>query len=160
MTDETSGKITIDEAIRLKHNLNQTITHGGYNAKEIHDMEALTKEQYLEVNRQLSEIKKSWWFFPGYVWVIGIILAVFCSLYFSQISIRIAGVVVLAYCIAQLGYRSGLLYGYFRGYESGHEEGIHKALGVSAEEAAELSQRATEMEMDERLIKKMAERKE
>ena len=160
MSDETSGKISIEDAIRLKHKLNQAITYRGYNAKEVHDMENLTKEQYSEVGRQLSEIKKSWWFFPDYVWVIGIIMGGFCSLYFPQYFLRIVGLVALIYCTAQLAYRSGVSYGYVRGYESGHEEGIHKALGVPSEEAADLRQRATEMEMDEMLIKKMDERKE
>jgi hypothetical protein len=159
MADETSGKITVEEAIRLKHDLNQGITYGGYNAKEISDMENLTKEQYSEINRQLSEMRKSWWFFPDYVWVIGIIVSGVCFFYFYQSFVRIAAVVVLAYCIGQLAYRSGVLYGYVRGYESGHEEGIHKALGVPTEEAAELGQRAIEMEMDENLIKKMDKRK-
>lgn len=158
MADESSGKITVEEAIRLKHDLNQAITYRGHNAKEISDMENLTKEQYSEVNRQLSEIKKSWWFFPDYVWVIGIIIAGFCFFYFYHIAVRIAAVFVVAYCVSQLAYRAGVLYGYVRGYESGHEEGIHKALGVPAEEAAELSERAIEMEMDEMLIRKMDER--
>jgi hypothetical protein len=160
MADETSGKITVEEAIRLKHDLDQVITYRKYNAKEISEIENLTKEQHSEVNRQLSEIRKSWWFFPDYVWVMGIIVSGFCFLYFYRNYVRIAAVVVLAYCIGQLAYRSGVLYGYVRGYESGHEEGVHKALGVSAEEAAELSQRAIEMEMDEKLIRKMDERKE
>jgi hypothetical protein len=67
--------------------------------------------------------------------------------------------VVLAYCIVQLAYRSGILYGYVRGYQSGHEEGVHKALGLQSEEAIELNQRAVEMEVDEHLVKKMNERK-
>jgi len=159
MSDDESNKISIEDAIRLKHTLNQTITYRGYNAKEVSEIESLTKDQYDEISRQLSEIRKSWWFFPDYVWIIGLIVSGFCSLYFSQYFIRIISLLSLIYCIAQLGYRSGLLYGYVRGYESGHEDGVHKALGVPPEDAAEISERATEMELDEMLIKKMDERK-
>jgi hypothetical protein len=159
MCDETSGKMSIEDAIRLKHELNQSITYRGYNAKQVQEMENLTKEQYAEVNRQLSEIKKSWWFFPDYVWVIGIVAAGFCTLYFSHWIIHIAGLMAMIYCVAQLGYRAGVSYGYVRGYESGHEEGVHKALGIAGDDASDISERAVEMEMDEMLIKKMDERK-
>jgi len=160
MSDETSGKISIEDAIRLKHDLNQNITHGGYSAKQIREMESLTKEQYAEVNRQLAEIKKTWWFFPNYFWAIGILCAGFCILYFSQLLVQVIGLVILLYCTAQFGYRSGVLYGYVRGYEGGHEEGVHKSLGITAEGATDIHDRAIEMEMDEKLIKRMDERKE
>jgi len=136
MTDETSEKITMKEAIRRKHNINKVLLYGGYNVKEISDMEDLTEEQYSEVNRQLSQIRKHWWLFPDYFWVIGIALSSLCFFYFHQNYVRISAIVVVSYCTSQLAYRAGLLYGYVRGYKSGHEEGIHKALGISDDEAS------------------------
>jgi len=49
---------------------------------------------------------------------------------------------------------------YVRGYQSGHEGGVHKALGITGEDASDIRERAVEMEMDEMLIKKMDARKE
>lgn len=158
MSDGGSGKISIEDAIKLKHSLDKSITYGGYNAKEIKEMRDLTKEQYSEVNRQLSEIRKNWWCLPDYVWIIGIIASVVCLFYFQWVFIHMACVVVLAYCVAQLGYRSGVLYGYVRGYESGHVEGVHKSLGIS-HGIADIGQRAIDMELDEMLIKGFDERK-
>ena len=136
MVDVSLGKIKVEDAIRLKHSLNKTITYRGHNTKEIRDMENLTKEQYSEVSRQLSEIKKSWWFFPDYVSIILVVVSGLCFFYFYQSFVRVAAMFVIAYCVSQLAYRAGVLYGYVRGYESGYEEGIHKALGVGADEAA------------------------
>ncbi|MDA8106572.1 MAG: hypothetical protein M0Z71_14495 [Nitrospiraceae bacterium] len=66
MDDNESSKMTVEEAIRLKNLLNKDITYdrSGLNAKQIQEMEGLTKEQYTAVGQSLSFIKKNWWFFP------------------------------------------------------------------------------------------------
>jgi len=160
MNDKASDKISVEDAVRLKHQLNQEITYGGgLNARKIREMEGLSQEQYAEVNKQLSEIKKSWWFFPDYFWIIGLLIGGFCIFYFDKMIVRVIALVVILYCIGSLAYRSGVLYGYVRGYESGHEEGVHRALGITPDDARDIHDRAIEMEMDEMLIKKMDERK-
>lgn len=160
MNDELSDKISVKDAMRLKNELNQKITYGGgLNAKQIRDMEGLTQEQSAEVSRQLSEIRKSWWLFPDYVWITGLLVGVSAFFYFHQLIVQIFALAAVLYCTAQLAYRSGLLYGYVRGYESGHEEGVHKSLGITPADAEDIRDRAVEMEMDERLIQKMDERK-
>lgn len=123
------------------------IPHIKLNVKEIRELEGLTKEQYAEVKQQLSEIKKDWWFFPDYFWVAGFTIGIFCIFYFSQWIMQIIALIVITYCIAQLGYRSGVLYGYVRGYESGHEEGIHKALGITHEDALDIHDLAIELDV-------------
>lgn len=159
MNEETSSKINIEDAIKLKNQINHNIKWGGYNARQVREIKDLTNEQYVEVNRQLSEIKKSWWFFPDYVWVIGALVSCICILFYSNFSVHIIGIVVLIYCIAQLAYRSGVSYGYVRGYETGHEEGVYKALRISTEEAVEIDEYANEMEIAE-IIQKRSERRE
>ncbi|MBI5191490.1 MAG: hypothetical protein HZA22_12590 [Nitrospirae bacterium] len=49
--------------------------------------------------------------------------------------------------------------GYWCGYESGHKDGIQKALEIPDEDLSDMSERATEMEIDEMIIKGMDERK-
>lgn len=160
MNDKKSDELSIEDAIGLINNLNQQITIGGFNAKEISELKNLTKEQYAEVGRQLAGIKKEWWLFPDYIWIIGLIGGFLSILYFQQWIVQIVGLILVLYCTAQLGYRSGVQYGYVRGYESGHEEGVHKALGITPKEAIDMHDRAVEMKMDEMLIKKMDQRKE
>ena len=54
----------------------------------------------------------------------------------------------------------GVYYGFTRGYQEGQEQGVHRVLGISPEEAHDIGERATEMEMDDGLIKKLDERKD
>ncbi len=55
----------------------------------------------------------------------------------------------------KLGHREG----YAEGYRDGYGEGIDKAFGIDDEEAGDIEDRALEMELDERLIKKWDEMK-
>lgn len=136
MSDETSDKMRIADAIKLS-------------IEQVEEMEKLTEEQYSEVYRQLSEMKKSWWLFPNYVWVAGIIAAGFCILYFTYWIIHVVGIMVMIYCVAQLCYRAGVSYGYVRGYHGGHEEGVHKALhNILGDDASEIFDRAFEDERE------------
>ena len=77
----------------------------------------MTEEENAELIRQVAEIKESWWFFPNYVFVIGALISIFCVAYFGNIIIQIIGTLVIIYCIGQLNYRAGLIYGYMRSYE-------------------------------------------
>lgn len=159
MDDNTSDTISAEDLIRLKNKLNQDIPYGGgLNAKQVRDLEGLTKEQYAEVNRQLSEIKKSWWFFPTYFLIVGFLIGLICIFYFDKIIVQIIAAIAMIYCAEQLTYRSGLKYGYVRGYESGYEAGVHKILKISQDDLEEMRKRAVEMEIDEMIIKKMDER--
>ena len=116
MSDDNLDKISIEDAIKLKHELDQqNIRSGGYSAKQIEEMGKLTKEQYAELNRQLIEMEKSWWFFPDYVWFIGIVAVSLCMWYFSYWVVHLAGIIVIIYCVANLAYRAGVSYGYERG---------------------------------------------
>jgi len=75
----------------------------------------------VDVTHQVEEIKSSWWFFPSYFWAICLILGSITTLYFDYAVYKIIGFIISLYCVTQLGYRSGLIYGYIRGYESGLE---------------------------------------
>jgi len=130
VSDGTSVEIDIADVTKLS-------------IDQVEEMKKLTDEQYSEVCRQVSEMKEHWWFFPDYVWFVGIIAALFCILYFTNWIILTTGLVVMIYCVSQLGYRAGVSYGYLRGYQEGHEEGIHKAIdNILGDNAGDVFSRA------------------
>jgi len=152
MKSKDSSKFSIKNAIKLKHMLNQRITYGRLNARQVEQMVDLTPDQYAEINRQLSVIRKSWYFFPDYVWYVGILVSFCCWVFFKRPIVNEIALLAALYCTGQLCYRAGVQYGYIRGYESGHEGGVHKALGITSEDAKEIHESAIEMKMDEMLI--------
>ena len=151
--EKPSDEISIKDAFRLKREINKQIMYSGLNAKQIEELKDLTKEQYKEVHRHLSEIKKSWWIFPDYFYLILMILSALCIIGFSK-NYPIIGIAfgVMVLGIYKLSYRSGLLEGYILGYEAGHEGGVLKVLGISSKEAKDIHERSIEMQMDERII--------
>jgi hypothetical protein len=157
MVSKDSTKIGIKDAIRLKHTLNETITYGGLNARQVDEIVNLTPDQRAELNRQLSEIRKTWFFPPDYAWYAGILISGCCWLFFRRPIISEIALLFAIYCTGQLCYRAGVQYGYIRGYESGHEGGIHKVLGITSEDAKDIRERAVEMEMDEMVLNKWDE---
>ena len=54
--------------------------------------------------------------------------------------------------------REGHAQGYIEGYEAGHDTGIYKVLGIKPEELSEMRQFATDMKIDDMLVKGMDER--
>ncbi len=157
---EDSDKISVRDAVRLKHEVNKSIKYGDYNAKEIEELGRLNEEQRARLGAELTNIKKVWWVFPDWFMVVGFVAAVASFFYFESLSARIFSALVSIYCATQFAYRLGVYYGFARGYQEGQEQGVHRVLGISPEEAHEISERATEMEMDDRLIKKLDERKD
>ena len=130
MSDEKPDGIGIADVIKLS-------------IDQVEEMKKLTDEQYSEVYRQVSEMKKHWWLLPDYFWFVGIIAALFCVLYFTNWIIHMTGLVVMIYCVLQLGYRAGVSSGYVRGYQEGHEEGVHKAVSnILGDDAGDVFNRA------------------
>ena len=111
-------------------------------------LEDLKKEQYTELNRQLAEINRSWWLFPNYFWIVGLLIGGICIFYFHQIIIQGIAIIIIIYCVAQIYYRLGVKYGYVRGYESGHEAGVHKGVRISQDDSEEGRKREVETETD------------
>ncbi len=156
MADAELPNLTVQEAIKLKHHINQQITYGpGLDARQVRDMERLTPDQHSEMRRQIAAIPRSWWLVPNYVWAGGVIVSLACFLYFRQWISQAAAVLAMVYSVGQLSYRSGLLAGYAEGYDAGHVTGIRKAYGITSEEAEDIHERAVEMEIDGRLISRL-----
>ena len=91
--------------------------------------------------------------------VVGCLAALGFLLYFESLSARLACVFTLIYCTSQVAFRMGLYNGFVRGFQQGKEAGVYRALGISPEDASEISEKATEMELDGILIEKLDERK-
>lgn len=88
---------------------------------------------------------------------IGFLVAGYSLFYFESVFARLFCLLAMIYCATQVAYRLGVYYGFVRGFQEGHEEGVHRVLGILPDDASEISERATEMEMDERLIKKLGQ---
>jgi hypothetical protein len=157
---EDPDKITVQDAVRLKHEVNRSIKYGGYNAREIRELERLNEEQRAKLGAELANIKKVWWFFPDWVMAIGSIAAFGSLFYFDGLTARIVFALAAIYCATQVAYRLGVHYGFARGYQEGQEQGVHRVIGISEDEAQDIHERAVEMEMDESLIQKLDERKD
>ncbi|MDP1545347.1 MAG: hypothetical protein Q8L87_04935 [Anaerolineales bacterium] len=156
---EHPEKITVQDAVRLKHEINESIKYGGYNAREIEELGRLSEEQRTRLGAELANIKKVWWFLPDWVMVIGSIAAISSLFYFDSLTARVVSAFAAICCATQVTYRLGVYFGFARGYQEGQEQGVHRVLGISPDEAQDIDERATEMEMDEGLIKKFNERK-
>jgi len=157
---EDPDKITVQDAVRLKHEVNKSIKYSSYNAKEVRELGRLNEEQRVRLGTELTNIRKVWWLFPDWVMVVGSIAASSSLFYFDGVAARIASALAAIYCTTQVAYRLGVYYGFARGYQEGQEQGVHRILGISPDEAQDIHERATEMKMDEGLIKKLDERKD
>jgi hypothetical protein len=149
---EDSTKISVRDLIRLKHEVNKSIQYGGYNAREIQELGRLNEEQRTNLGAELANITKVWWIFPTWAMAVGFLAAVGSFLYFDGLWGRVLSALVTIYCAMQVAYRLGVGYGFTCGYQEGHEQGVHRVLGISPVEAHDIDERATEMEMDDRLL--------
>ena len=157
---EDSEKMSVQDAVRLKHEVNKAIEYGGHNAREVKELGRLNEEQRARLGAELTNIRKVWWVFPDWLMVAGFFVSVGSFVYFESFSARILSSLVSTYCATQVAYRLGVYYGFARGYQDGHERGVHRVLKLSPEEERDIDERAIEMEMEERLIKTLDERKD
>ncbi len=152
---ENLDKITIEDAIRLKNDLNKATQFDGCTAKEIADLERLNEEQYVTLHAEIAHIKQVWWTIPDWVMVVGSVAAILLAFWVDGFAERIVSILVACYCVAQVKYRQGVYYGFERGYQEGHLQGVHRVLGISKNESQEINELATQIEADERVIAKL-----
>jgi hypothetical protein len=148
-------RISVQDAIRLKHEINKSIKHGGYSTQEIRELERLNDREHTELAESIKAISKAWFVFPNWVMWGGFLLAGAAALYVESSAGRVVLALTAIFCVGQGAYRLGVYYGFMRGFQEGHENGVHRVLGISSEDAAEIKDRAIEMEMDERLIQNL-----
>ena len=139
----------------MKHEVNKSIRYGGYNAREIQELGRLNESEQGKLRAELDNIKKVWWVFPDWLMGVAFLVALAALFYLSSPITRIVCGVVSLYCAVQFSYRLGVYYGFMRGYQEGHQLGVHRVLGISDEQAGEINERATEMEIDDKLVKSL-----
>jgi hypothetical protein len=150
--------ISVQNAIRLKHSLNQSLTWGNsnLNALEVENLTKLTAEDYARVRKQYRE----WKFNIVNTMTMSLLAlgSVAAFIFLPNGWLKWIALVVMMICLHHLSRREGHEEGYIRGYDAGYEAGIHKVLGINPEELKRIHGVATEMKVDGMLIKRTEER--
>ena len=108
-------------------------------------MEELSHDQYGKIKEAISFIRKHWWFFPDMMFWICAITSAVVYFYFQNTIYQKIALGVAIYSLVQLSYRNGVYYVFTRGYEDSHITGVHKALGLTPEDEADIHDRAIQM---------------
>jgi hypothetical protein len=162
VSDETNNgnTMTVAEAYRLKHKLGQSITWGNsnLNALQVEELTRLTADDYARIRKDYKEWQKRVTVIPTYG-LLALMAGCAAAYYYLTIGwVKVAAVILGVTCLITALRREGHVEGYVQGYESGRDEGIHKALGIKPEEADEMRQFATDMKIDDMVVKGMDER--
>ena len=159
MTDGDSDRISVQDAVRLKHEINQSIKYGGYNAQQLEELSRLDEKQRTDLNAELLNIRKVWWFLPDWTMAVGFLAACGLFFYVPGYGARLACIAAMLYCAWQLAYRMGVYYGFMRGYQEGNTSGVKRVLGISDADAADARERAIEMQIDDGVVRRLDEQK-
>ena len=161
MPDEAlpeNDSMSVQDAIRLKHSLGQSTTWGtsNLNALQVEDLTKLTAEDYARVRKDYRKWN------VNVVSTVMLVLITFGSvggcIYLPFWWLKVIAMSVGISCFYMLAKRDGHAEGYIDGYDAGHEAGIHKTLGIKPEEFAEMHEFATDMKIDDMLVRRMDER--
>ncbi len=151
--NKTTSEISVREAMKLKHEINKGILYGGMNAKEVKEFKKISADQWKQIWEDYFKCSRFTRVFNTKVLFVFLVLACAAFFYFTGWPKTVA-VVVAILCIIAIIKREGHREGYMDGYPDGFDEGINKALGIDEEEAADIEERAMEMEIDDRLVSK------
>lgn len=151
-------RVTVEEAIRLKHRLGQEITWGNsdLNALKVEELTKISKEHWQEIRKDYRKWNVS--IASNYV-LLGVFVACIVAWFKTSGWLHILLFAVGWLCMYTLIKRDGHAEGYVDGYDAGYEAGVHKVLGIRNEEIGEMAKMATDMKVDNMLIEKMDERK-
>lgn len=172
MSDETKSddarehQITVEQAVRLKNDINKSITYGpGLNAREVVTLKTVSAEQWNTVRRDYDQWARKTQVFNRFSLLIIAVAGVYACIHYVKAEGWVgwagwaAGMVAL-YAVGALFKREGHRDGYLEGYDTGFSEGVDKAFGIDGKEAADIQDRAVDMQIDESLIKAFDEKKE
>jgi hypothetical protein len=158
MSNSDADGIPVAAALRLKHEINKSITDAGLNALELRKLVRLDDTQHVNLADELANIRKNWWTLPDWFLVAAFLGAAGALFYVDSTAWRAVAFAFAIVFAAQIGYRTGFLLGFRDGYHAGHEQGVLRALNISAEDYQESGERALEMEMDGGVIDLMNQR--
>lgn len=81
--------IRIDDAIRLKDEINKSITYQGFNAKEVEELAKMTAEDYRKIRLKYAEQLKEWTIIPNFIWyalsIVGILLIFWNAVWYLKL---------------------------------------------------------------------------
>jgi hypothetical protein len=147
--NKDAANMTVEQAIRLKKELNQAITYGrsNLNARQVTELQKIDAAQWAKIRREYDEWYKrmqtnplilfaiaaagvaAWFYFKNWIGTIGLVCAILVG--------------------GNLFKREGHREGYIDGYDAGFEGGFNRALGISDKETTEIHERDTEMKIDD-----------
>jgi len=151
-------RVTVEEAIRIKHRLGEEITWGnsGLNALHVEELTKISKEQWQEIRKDYRKWNVS--IASNYV-LLGIFVAGIVAWFKTSGWLHVLIFAVGCVYMYTLIKRDGHAEGYVDGYEAGHEAGVYKVLSIRNEEIGEMAKMATDMKIDNMLVERMDERK-
>jgi hypothetical protein len=158
--NKDAANMTVEQAVRLKQELNQSITYGrsNLNARQVTELQKIDAAQWAKIRLDYAE------------WIKGVrvnalvpiaiaLMGVAMWLYFKN-WIGIVGVVCAIYALGELFKREGHREGYIDGYDAGFEGGFNRALGIGEKEVTEIHERDTEMKIDDMSVAAFDKRRE
>ena len=153
--------VSPSDLVRLKHQLGKNITWGksSLNALQIEELTKMSREDYARIRKEYADWQKHLNIINTYVLAAFTLGCVFAYIFVPYGWVRVAAVILGVSCFYTLCKREGHAEGYIDGYDAGHEAGIYKMLGIQPEEMGEMHKMATDMQIDEMVVKRMDERK-
>jgi hypothetical protein len=159
--------LSISDALRLKHQINQSITHDGLDAREIEKLRGMNTARWTHVRDLYRKWHVPYWSVfarpvTGKVPVWGWLAVATGILIGSSVegAWRLAGWGLTLYAVFALARAEAHHEGYREGYEQGRDDTVVEMLGLSDEDAREMIERAHEMEIDEMVISRTDDREE
>lgn len=156
VTADLQGNISAQDAIRLKHSINENIRYGGFNAREIWEKREVSDDWSKTSEKWCEEGIKAWGYHvrpESYAVPLGLVLAGYW-LPQSRAYLAVAFVVVVMWIARKAGMAAGFKKGFAQGFGGGFGAGVESILGISAAESPDVRERATEMLKDAMLIAK------
>jgi hypothetical protein len=147
--NKDAANMSVEDLVRLKQQLNQSITYGNsnLNARQVTELQSMDAAQWAKVRRDYAEwIKRMR--VNALVPIAIALMGAAMWLYFRN-WIGLIGLICAIYALGELFKREGHREGYIDGYDAGFEGGFNRALGISDKEALEIHEKATEMKIDD-----------
>lgn len=158
-TPKADEKLSLEQLVRLKHNVDKSIPYGeaGLNAKQIAELHRMSAEDWAAVRQEYGAwIKRMYSFRKLTLFIIaaaGVGFWFYLKAWPRMVALAFAILSAIEICKRE-GHREG----YMDGYSAGFERGVNKAIGLNNEEAVEAAQMATEIQIDEHMVKAFDER--
>lgn len=148
--------MSLKDMLKLGHEVNKLITYGGMNAKEVEEFKEISANQWKKIREDYDKWVVQIRVLNSKVLFVFLILFGVASIYLSG-WLKIVFMSIAIYSFFELTKREGHREGYIDGYRDGFDDGINKSLGIDEKEAADIDERAIDMEIDGRLVNKWVE---